>query len=294
MDAKSYGIYFNAIKILLRMKYLTEQQIKKYQNDGFLLLKKFFSKDELGLINKSLEKFSRMKPSDWELGKEMAYYETSTSIGNYSASNKNENERILCRVEKFVDYHQEFQKLANSDRILNVMEDLMGGPCVLFKDKINFKKPNGGGFLPHQDVQAKWDDFIKYSMSVMVSTDKSTPENGCLEVVSGQHKRGLIGKYNTPLNGECLKGMKFENVPTEIGDCLFFDHFTPHQSKPNKSDKSRSNIYLTYNLLSEGDHRIEYLDAKRRGLPPDNERHEGMKFNDSPLHEIKYVETKKN
>ena len=74
MDAKSYEVYFNAIK--------------KYQNDGFLLLKKFFSKDELELINKSLEKFSRMKPGDWELGKEMAYYETSTSIGNYSASNK--------------------------------------------------------------------------------------------------------------------------------------------------------------------------------------------------------------
>ena len=235
------------------MKYLTEQQIKKYQNDGFLLLKKFISKDELELINKSLEKFSRMKPNDWEQGKEMAYYETGTSIGNYSASTKNEDERILCRIEKFVDYHQEFQKLANSDRILNVIEDLMGGPCVLFKDKINFKKPNG-----------------------------------CLEVAPGQHKRGLIGKYNIPLNGECLKGMKFENVPTEIGDCLFFDHFTPHQSKPNKSNKPRSNIYLTYNLLSDGDHRNEYLDRKRRELPPDNERHEGIKFSNSPLHDVKY------
>ena len=289
-----FEIYFNALRIFLRMKYLTEQQIKKYQNDGFLLLKKFISKDELELINKSLEKFSRMKPNDWEQGKEMAYYETGTSIGNYSASTKNEDERILCRIEKFVDYHQEFQKLVNSDRILNVLEDLMGGPCVLFKDKINFKKPNGGGFLPHQDVQAKWDDFIKYSMTVMVSTDQSTPENGCLEVAPGQHKRGLIGKYDRPLEKKDLKGMKFEKVPTEIGDALFFDHFTPHQSKPNKSNKPRSNIYLTYNLLSEGDHRNEYLDAKRRGLPPDNERYEGIKFNDSPLHAIKYKVTKKN
>jgi len=267
------------------MKYLTEQQIKKYQNDGFLLLKQFFSKDELETINKSIEKFSKMKPNDWKLGKEMAYYETNT---------KNENERILCRIEKCVDYHQEFQKLAKSDRILNVLEDLMGGPCILFKDKINFKRPNGGGFRPHQDVNARWDDFVKYTMSVMVSTDQSTPENGCLEIAPGQHKRGLIGKYDRPLEGNDLKGMKFEKIITEIGDIIFFDHFTPHQSKPNKSNKPRSNIYLTYNLLSEGDHRIEYQDAKRRGLPPDNERHEGMKFNDSPLHEIKYVETKKN
>ena len=267
------------------MKYLVEEQIKKYQKDGFLLLKKFFREDELNPIIKSIKKFSKMKPDDWEEGTEMAYYETST---------KNENERILCRVEKYVDYHQEFRKLANSDKILSVLEDLMGGSCILFKDKINFKRPNGGGFRPHQDVQARWDDFVKYTMSVMISTDQSTPDNGCLEVALGHHKRGLIGKYDSPLEGEDLKGMKFEMVPTEIGDVLFFDHFTPHQSKPNNSNKSRSNIYLTYNLLSEGDHRNEYLDGKRRNLPPDNERKDGMKYNNSPLHEAKYIETKKN
>ena len=32
----------------------------------------------------------------------------------------------------------------------------------------------------------------------------------------------------------------------------------------------------------------EYLDRKRRELPPDNERHEGIKFSNSPLHDIKY------
>ena len=265
------------------MKSLTEQQVKKYQKDGFLLLKNVFSEEEMEPINKSIEKFSRMKPGDWELGKEMAYYETNS-----------ENERILCRIEKYVDYHQEFKKIANSEKILDILEDLMGGPCILFKDKINFKRSGGGGFRPHQDVQARWDDFIKYTMSVMISTDSSTPENGCLEVAAGHHKHGLIGKYDRPLEGDVLTGMKFEKVVTGIGDILFFDHFTPHQSKRNKSNKPRSNIYLTYNLLSDGQHRDEYLERKRRELPPDNERKEGMKFDDSPLHEAKYKETKEN
>jgi len=264
------------------MKYLTEQQVKKYQNDGFLLLKKFFSKEEMEPIKKSIEKFSRMKPNDWEPGKEMAYYETST---------KNENERILCRIEKYVDYHPEFQKLINSEKILSVLEDLMDGPCILFKDKINFKRPNGGGFRPHQDVQARWDDFVKYIMSVMISTDQSTVENGCLEVAAGQHKRGLIGKYDRPLEGDDLIGLKFDKVLTEIGDVVFFDHFTPHQSKSNRSNKPRSNIYLSYNLASDGDFRSKYLDRKRRELPPDNERKKGMKFENSPLHEAKYKDT---
>ena len=261
------------------MKYLTELQIKKYQDDGFLLLKKFFSKEEMEPVIKSINKFSEVSYNFWEVGKEMVYYETS---------NENENERILCRVEKYVDYHPEFQKLASSNKILSALQDLMGGPCVLFKDKINFKRPGAGGFRPHQDVQARWDDFVKYTMSIMISTDQSTPENGCLEVAPRQHKRGIIGKYDKPLAGDDLNGMKFEMVPTEIGDVLFFDHFTPHQSKSNNSDKPRSNIYLTYNLLSEGDHRNEYLNRKKRELPPDNERKEGMKFENSALHEAKY------
>ena len=261
------------------MKYLTESQIKKFQDDGFLLLKKFFSEEEMEPIIKSIKKFSELPYNFWEAGKEMAYYETS---------NENKNERILNRIEKSVDYHPEFQKLANSKKVLSAMEDLMGGPCILFKDKINFKRPGAGGYRPHQDVQAGWDEFVKYAMNIMISTDCSTPENGCLEVAPGQHKRGVIGKYHTCLKGDDLNGMKFEMVPTETGDVLFFDYFTPHQSKPNRSDKPRSNIYLTYNLLSEGDHRNEYLDKKRHDFPPDNERKEGMKFENSGIHEAKY------
>ena len=82
------------------MKYLSKLQIKKYENDGFLLLKKFFSKDEMEPIIKSINKFSELSYDFWEIGKEMAYYETS---------NENEDERILCRIEKYVDYHPEFQ-----------------------------------------------------------------------------------------------------------------------------------------------------------------------------------------
>lgn len=261
------------------MKYLNEFQINQYNKDGFLLIKKLLSKEELEPAIKSINRFAELPYNFWEPGKEMAYYETS---------NENKDDRILCRVEKFVDYHPEFQKLAQSEKILKVLEDLMGGPCVLFKDKINFKRPGAGGFRPHQDVQAGWDEFVKYSMSVMISTDRSTPENGCLEVASGHHKRGLIGKYNRPLEGDDLDGMKFEMIPTEIGDVLFFDHFTPHQSKPNMSDKPRSNIYLTYNLVSDGSHRVNYLGKKRHDFPPDNERKPGIKVKNSAIHEAKY------
>ena len=82
------------------MKYLPELQIKKYQDDGFLLLKKFFSKEEMEPIIKSINKFSEVPYNFWEVGKEMAYYETR---------NENENERILCRVENTLITIQNFK-----------------------------------------------------------------------------------------------------------------------------------------------------------------------------------------
>ena len=248
------------------MDMISKADIEEFHDKGFLVVKNCFSNFEI------------KQPNDWEQGKEMAYYETS----------KNNSKRIIMRVENYVDYHKIFYDFVYSKKILGVIEQVMGEEFILFKDKINFKKPGGGGFRPHQDVQARWDDFAKYTMSIMISTDRSTTENGCLEVAPGQHKRGIIGKYDRPLEGDDLNGMKFEMVPTEIGDVLFFDHFTPHQSKPNMSDKPRSNIYLTYNLLSEGDHRNEYLDKKRREFPPDNERKDGLVIKNSAIHEAKY------
>lgn len=261
------------------MKFLSNKQLNDYEKNGFLLIRKFFTQNEMAGPIQSINNFSKYSIDSWELGKEMAYYETST---------ENQNIRILSRVEKFTDYHNEFKNLATSERLLSVLEDLMGGPCILFKDKINFKRPGGGGFRPHQDVQARWDQFVKYTMNVMISTDRSTPENGCLEVASGHHKRGLIGKYDRPLEGSDLDGMKFEMIPTDVGDVLFFDHFTPHQSKSNLSDKPRSNIYLTYNLSSDGDFRNEYLEKKRKEFPPDNERKNGIMVKNSAIHEAKY------
>ena len=52
-----------------------------------------------------------------------------------------------------------------------------------------------------------------------------------------------------------------------------------------KSKFPRTNVYLTYNKLSDGDQRKKYFTRKRRELPPDNER--GNNFKDSPLHDYK-------
>jgi ectoine hydroxylase-related dioxygenase (phytanoyl-CoA dioxygenase family) len=132
--------------------------------------------------------------------------------------------------------------------------------------------PGGAGFNPHQDSQAGWDDYAKFYLTAMISVDNSTVQNGCLEFAYGHNKSGLIGKLWKPLSDEDMKNMKFIPIETKPGDTIFFDCYSPHRSKPNLTKKPRRILYLTYNKLSDGDHREKYYDDKYKNYPPDIDR----------------------
>src|SRR5262249_531597 len=76
-----------------------------------------------------------------------------------------------------------FSDFLNDARKIEILSQLMGEPAVLFKEKINFKLPGGKGFTPHQDAPAFTTFGQKYHITMMVSVDPSTIENGCLDIV---------------------------------------------------------------------------------------------------------------
>jgi hypothetical protein len=59
---------------------------------------------------------------------------------------------------------------------------------------------------------------------------------------------------------------------------VFFDSYVPHGSLANLSGLKRRVLYVTYNRLSEGDHRARYFAEKRAAFPPDIEREPGKNY----------------
>lgn len=55
-------------------------------------------------------------------------------------------------------------------------------------------------------------------------------------------------------------------VSTEPGDVVIFSSYVPHRSRPNRSDRRRALIYLTYNAQAEGYLRDEYYRHKRANI----------------------------
>jgi len=249
-----------------RPRTLTEAQRDAFDRDGFLIVRGLFSPSD---VRRQSDWIDQLAALPLEIGKQMVYGEDSLL---------DSGRRVLSRIEKFAEVHRELGALVRCPQIVEPVEDLLGETATLFKDKINFKMPGGAGFAPHQDIQPGWDTYASYFISVLITIDSNTIENGCLELAAGHHRRGLIGRKWEPLEGEELAGLEFVPYPMSPGDVVFFDCFTPHQSQPNVTDRPRRNLYLTFNRERDGNFRDQYFADKRHNFPPDNERQPGATF----------------
>lgn len=225
--------------------------------DGFLVVPKFFGPDDTANLLRWTEE---LETEPEQAGRHWVYHEDSlTEPGR----------RVIQRIENFCPFHAGFDHAIRQGALPRWTARLLGGPVVLFKEKINFKMPGAPGFKAHQDQQAGWSRYAPLFVTALVTLDPATLENGCLEMVPGRHRSGLIGEEWSPLDEA---GLELKPIPTEPGDVVFFDSFAPHASKPNFTAEPRRILYLTYNLLSDGDHRAKYHADKHASFPPDNER----------------------
>ena len=227
------------------------------ERDGYLVVRGFFDVQQTADLLRWTEALQRAPERP---GQHWVYHEDSlTEPGR----------KVIQRIENFCLFHPGFDDLVRHGALVRWTGALMGGPVVLFKDKINFKMPGGPGFKAHQDQQAGWTRYAPRFVTALVTIDPGTIENGCLEMVPGRHREGLIGEEWNPLDDTSLTLVP---VPTMPGDVIFFDSYAPHASKPNFTERPRRILYLTYNLASEGDHRAQYYADKHAAFPPDVER----------------------
>jgi hypothetical protein len=180
-------------------------------------------------------------------------------------------ERLLHRIEHFRDHDPTLRDAIADARVMAALERLFGEPAVLFKEKINFKPPGASGFDAHQDMQAGWARYARSFVTVLVSLDATTPENGCLELAP-HDGAALLAPEWAPLPDEVCRRLRFRALPTAPGDALLFDAYVPHRSAPNRTHASRRVLYVTYNPRSEGDHYARYYADKYASFPPDADR----------------------
>jgi len=268
------------------LQVLTEAQWESFNNTGILVIpsEQMWTADEKQLLLGGVNIMD-----DWpdQKGKWMKYYEKKKAPGQTTGGASMQtmqpvssaDEKLLCRIENFVQYNPALNFICNGQKILNVMGDLFGEPAVLYKEKINYKLPGGDGFAPHQDVAAGWWMYGQtLHISALVCVDEANAENGCLEVVYGCHRRGLLGAPWKEVPADIAANLTWTPAPTKPGDVVLFDSYVPHRSGPNFSQRKRRVLYATYSKESEGNYRDRYYADKRISFPPDVERDPNKKY----------------
>ncbi len=236
---------------------LSEKNLQEFRDTGFTVVRGLYDAAQMREITAWCDEVADYPEVP---GKYMMYFEHSQL---------DTAQRILSRMEDFEPYHEGFSRLFTMGKLKTCVDELFDEEAVLFKDKINFKKPGGDGFKAHQDIQAGWDSYAPIHITALLTIDECTLDNGCLELAAGHHDKGFIGEKWKPLDEDALD---YIALPTLPGDAVFFDSYAPHRSGPNLTDHQRRVLYVTYNKLSDGDHRRQYYIDKRLSYPPDCER----------------------
>jgi len=242
---------------------LSDEQIQSFHDTGYLVVRGGLNRGDIGKVTSWCEEILDAPEVS---GRHWVYHEKSRTEPGRD---------LVSRIERIKPFHAGFANL--TEALAGPVGQLLGESACLFKEKINFKMPGGDGFKAHQDSQAGWDKYADYFISVLVSIDRATEENGCLQIAGGEHLKGLYASWE-PLSEETIAGMEFVPCPTEPGDLVFFDSLAPHASEPNNSADIRRIYYATYNRASAGDHMAQYYDDKHASYPPDIDREQGKKY----------------
>lgn len=150
------------------------------------------------------------------------------------------------RLDPVIDLSPAFARLALDRRIQSIVENALGGPPQLMKDKFIAKPPGATGYSAHQDA-AYWPGLAidpKRVLTAVIYLDHTSAENGAIECVRG-HK-ALLTNSDLPDNLDEDRLGPFETVDAPAGSLLLLHALTPHRSGANRSQSMRRALLFTY------------------------------------------------
>ena len=217
---------------------LNQEQTKAYRRDGYLIIKKLFDGEEIGLLSRSA-KLDRELDRKIQERKDGQGGTVRLSLWNHPGD----------------DIYGMF---ARCHRIVNSMEVLLDGEVYHYHSKMIFKEPKiGGAWEWHQDYGYWYHNGCLQPLlaSVMIAVDPSTSGNGCLQVLRQSH---LLGRIDHQQTGdqvgaemervvESMKIFELVYVEMEPGDALFFHCNLLHRSDQNSSSNPRLSLICCYN-----------------------------------------------
>ena len=202
------------------MSYLSSNQLKQYEEEGFVSPINIFSKDKAKQIRNEIELIENNMPEELE------------NSGRYNAH----------LISPLLD------EVTHNSKILDAVQSLIGENILVCGTTLFIKNPNEKGFVSyHQD--AKYIGLEPHNwVTAWVAITDSNENNGCMRMWSGSHKDNLKDHDQRFNEGNLLtRGQTIKNVPKkettplvlEAGQMSLHHPKVVHGSEVNKSNDRR-------------------------------------------------------
>jgi len=230
--------------------YVTDEVRQRFEEDGFIIVRQLFDKEEVGKLRECMEK-----------SEDIPKYAIGRSDGQGSKSK-------LCVWNKAGD--DVCGVAARTRKVAGTMQELLGGHEIYhYHSKLMMKEAQtGGAHLWHQDYGYWYQNqcMTPDMGSVFMPVDKCTRSNSCLQVLSGSHKMGRIDHYlmgdqsgADPQRVQIAKTLYAHvYVEMEPGDALFFHSNLLHTSDQNKSDMRRWVMISSFNQARNSPQKVHH------------------------------------
>jgi len=247
---------------------LTDEQFEQYQTDGYIVVEDALSPETVDRVKTRLREYTH---GDREATGFQSQLEPAVERGEVTVEDEGD------AVRKFeglgmVERDDVFRSAAEHETIVDTTAQLLGPNLKLLRSAAMFKPPAVGsekGF--HQDA-AYYPIQPMDHVTVWIALDEATTENGCMNVVPGAHKDGLLGheavEYDTDI---VIADRDFERsdavpVPMDAGDALFTHCLVPHFTAPNTTETWRRALIMSYmdarsRFTKSGAERPDWVDS---------------------------------
>jgi chlorinating enzyme len=203
---------------------LSSEQLRQYERDGVLFPIRVLS------------------------GAEVAYFR-----GEFEALIRD------CGVRRRIDnLHLFFDwayRLITHDAILNAIQDVLGGEILVYGTLVFYKPPQDSGYATWHQDSVYSGLHLTPSISAWIALTPSNAANGCMRVIPGSHKQGLLDhttagdEANLLRRGEQITTVdesEAVDVVLQPGEMSLHHSTIVHGSKPNTSGEPRIGFIVRF------------------------------------------------
>ena len=215
----------------------------KFYADGFVVVKKFFTKSNINSLLKDKEKITQKLLLSKKINEKTRFHKTKDGKIN-----------TIHNIQKF--YKKSFAlKLSKKNKFKKISEGILNGKTTVRNIEYFLKPKKSGMPAPFHQDNFYWNIEKAKAINVWIACSKSSTKNGGLIYFKKSHKKGIINQSlsyapgsSQKIDDKKISELRYERVCPSVnpGDIIIHHANIIHGSLANKSNIDRIGCVISF------------------------------------------------